>query len=353
MASATSVRPVDGGAWTLENDAVGVVVNPARGTDILSLVWKATGEEILWRSPHWVDRVPAADTADASDVSFFDNYAGGIQELFPNAGPPTTVRGAPLPFHGEAARRSWAAEAVETAGGTALRCVTRLARYPFRMTKTFWLDGSVLRFRSEVENLSTRALPSNWGLHPAFNTATVARAATVYGPFEELTAHPEDFGARQWMTPGEKRRVPAVAPGVGALELAPGEGPTADLGYATVTGGWFGLRSPGCGLVATMSWQSELFPEIWVWQECHAPDDYPWWGAEHIVAVEPHTTSPFMPLAERLERPGVPVVAGGSTLSAEFTLGVHAIADDEVPVDVDERGVPVLITVPDEGEGVA
>ncbi|MGW2102409.1 hypothetical protein ACWCPX_32845 [Streptomyces olivaceoviridis] len=341
--AAASVHPVTGGAWTLENDLVTALVNPARGGDVLSLVWKATGEDILWRNPRWEHRVPVHGESDAQDSSYFDNYPGGIQELFPNAGPATTVHGAPLPFHGEAARRPWTAEVVRSNGGARLRCTTRLARYPFRLTKTFALDGSVLRFHSVVENLSAQNLPAHWGLHPAFDTATVARAATLYGPFDGLVAHPERFGDRQWTPPGQTRKARSVAPGVGAVELAPGAGLTADLGYATVSRGWFGLRSRGCGLLATMTWPHSLFPELWVWQECHAPGSYPWWGTEHIVAVEPHTTSPFMPLAEETEHPGVLDIAGGSTLSAQFTLGVHPIADDEMPVAVDERGVPVLV----------
>jgi hypothetical protein len=190
--------------------------------------------------------------------SYFDDYPGGMQEIFPNAGDPTTVHGAPLPFHGEALRRPWSTELESTPHGVTIRCETVLTRYPFRMTKVFRLDddSSVLQFSSTVENLSTTELPAHWGLHPTFNTAGVASNGTVYGPFTRVIAHPEVFGERQSHQPAATIEVPTVAEGVGSFALSPGDGATADLLYARVTSGWFCLRSPrvlvrsatsGCG----------------------------------------------------------------------------------------------------------
>lgn len=331
MGQASAVL-ADDGTWVLENGVIAVTINAERGADVLSLVWSATGEEVMWRNPR-ASIPPRRGGTDMEASSYFDDYPGGMQEIFPNAGDPTIVHGAPLPFHGEALRRPWSVEVESTHHGVAVRCQTALTRYPFVLTKVFRLDddSSVLRFSSTAENLSTTELPVHWGLHPTFNTAGVASDGTVYGPFNRVTAHPEIFGERQSHQPAAIVDASAAAEGVGAFALSPGDGATADLLYATVAEGWFCLRSPATDLLVSMSWPRDIFPELWIWQECHAPGGYPWFGTEHIVGIEPQTTSPFMPLADEMDRPGVLRIAGRSSRTAHFTLGVQHVTGDVVP----------------------
>jgi len=338
---------IDGGTWVLENGVVAATINPERGADILSFVWLATGEDVLWRNQRSAAAPPRRGDTDMEATSYFDNYPGGIQELFPNAGAPTTVHGAPLPFHGEALRRPWSTEVSEYDGGIELVCQTVLTRYPFRMTKSFRLDddSSVLRFSSTIQNLSNLDLPVHWGLHPAFNTDGVAGGGTVYGPFARVTAHPEKFGEHQAHSPGSTVAAIDVAAGVGGIELSPGSGGTADLAYATVDEGWFAITSPSSELLATMTWPSALFPELWIWQECHAPGGYPWFGTEHIVAIEPHTTSPFEPLAEEINRPEVMTIPGYGERHADFTLGVQPATGNQFPTSMGTDGLAVLSAV--------
>lgn len=327
-----SASLTEDGTWVLANDTLSVTINPERGADILSVVWAATGEEIMWRNPRTTLPPRRGDT-DMEASSYFDNYPGGMQELFPNAGAPTIVHGSPLPFHGEALRRPWSVAVTSTRDGVEVTCRTRLTRYPFQMTKVYRLDGtsSVLHITSTVENLSATELPAHWGLHPAFNTVGVAATGTVYGPFAQVTAHPDVFGECQSHEPGAVVAAIDVAEGVGAFALTTGDAGTADLLYATVETGWFGLRSSSSDVLVTMTWPRDVFPELWIWQECHAPGGYPWFGTEHIVAVEPHTTSPFRPLAEETESPGTLRIGGASSLTAHFTLGLQPIASDEIP----------------------
>lgn len=333
--SEASARSRDDGTWVIHNDVISVTINPERGADILSVIWSATDEEIMWRNPR-ATLAPRRGEIDMDASSYFDNYPGGMQELFPNAGAPTTVHGAPLPFHGEALRRPWTVSVESRSDGVEVTCETVLTRYPFRMTKVFRLDdaSSVLHFSSTVENLSTVKLPAHWGLHPAFNTSGVAASGTVYGPFAQVAAHPEVFGERQHHEPATVFDALDVADGVGGFALAPGDGATADLLYATVASGWFGLRSPATDLLVTMTWPGDLFPELWIWQECHAPGGYPWFGTEHIVAIEPHTTSPFGPLAEEAETPDVLWIDGEASRTAHFTLGIQPIAPDQIPSSI-------------------
>jgi galactose mutarotase-like enzyme len=335
--TATALPHNHNGTWQLENPLVSVTINPERGADIISFVWKRSGEEILWRNPRAEGIPPRRGDYDLADSSYFDNYPGGIQEIFPNAGSATEVGGAALPFHGEALRRAWATES----DGATLTCTTLLTRYPFKMTKVFWLDdeAGVLHFSSLIENLAESTLPVHWGLHPAFNTKSVAAGGRVYGAFSSFTSHPDKFGAAQCHAPGTSVEVVTITEDVRAFELSPASSRTADLTYATVSQGWFGLRSPGTDLLATMTWPHEIFPELWIWQECHAPGEYPWWGTQHIVGVEPQSTSPLSPLADEA---GAMTVAGGQSLKADFTLGVQPITTDQIPTGMGSNGVAVV-----------
>lgn len=118
----------------LSNGLIEARVDLERGADVVSLVDLATGEEALWTRA-----MPAAGTPAADDgpVGFYDSYRGGIQDLFPNAGPPTVIEGAALPFHGEARRTSWM---VDTKDESVFE--TRLARFPFALRKHIQIDPS-------------------------------------------------------------------------------------------------------------------------------------------------------------------------------------------------------------------
>jgi galactose mutarotase-like enzyme len=330
----TISRNADCQTYRLESDLLAVTVNPERGADVLSVIWRPTETEVLWQNPRSRGLPPVRGDYDTDPRSYFDNYPGGMQELFPNAGPATEVEGATLPFHGEALRRPWTVEQTEST----LTCTTVLTRYPFALTKTFRLDGGVLHVSARVENISDTELPVHWGFHPAFNTQTIAGSGQVYGAFAALTSHPEKFSSSQLHAPGARIDASPVD-GVGVFNLAPAGSRSADLLYATVSEGWFGLKSPGSDLLVTMSWPAEILPELWIWEEAHAPGGYPWWGTAHIVAVEPHTTSPFGPLESEH---GAIKISGGDTLQIELTLGVQPISQKEIPIGMDATGVAQL-----------
>src|SRR3974377_1121168 len=94
-------------ALQLDNDLISVTVLPDKGADIYSFVSKPHNLDVLWKSP-WQPRpgVPAAMAA-LSEAAWLDQYEGGWQVLFPNAGDACAYRGAALSFHGEASASPW------------------------------------------------------------------------------------------------------------------------------------------------------------------------------------------------------------------------------------------------------
>ncbi|BDZ47475.1 hypothetical protein [Naasia aerilata] len=153
----------------LRSRELSVIVDPRRGADILSLVCLSSGEEMLWRDPAALEK---ADGIRDSPAAFYDTYRGGIQELFPNAGPPSEVLGAPLPFHGEVLQTSWNVD-VQRSGEaeSELLLSCSLRRVPVHVEKHVVVSGSTLSVTTTVINSSTVPVPVHWGLHPAFSEA--------------------------------------------------------------------------------------------------------------------------------------------------------------------------------------
>ena len=93
----------------LQSDTLTVRINLDQGAEITHIVPKG-GENILffgdWKSP-----LPAgtSQTYGSGHLDWLSAYRGGWQEMFPNAGNPGTVLGAPMPFHGEVSRTAWTA----------------------------------------------------------------------------------------------------------------------------------------------------------------------------------------------------------------------------------------------------
>lgn len=313
-------RQVDG-KWSLESPLLEVIVDPAYGAEVVSLMDRQTQTQILWQHP---DRDFTLAGCGTSEAKFFDHYAGGIQELFPNAGPSAVVDGAELLFHGESAAIGWSSEVVGNGAEIQLRCWTRLRRYPFALEKTFTLSASssTLTIDSTITNLSVRAMPVHWGLHPTFSSSVVSEA-TITGIFGDGRADPAPFGSRQVFEPGEV--VPAHREGVlTTLGLTPEHSGTADLVYLPFHEGWYVVGHSAGSVYVGLTWPIEKFPNVWLWQQCHEPSGYPWWGRHHIVGIEPHTSAPSMGLDEEIRDGCAFMVAGEKTEHAQFVLHVSS-----------------------------
>lgn len=299
-----------------------VTVDVGQGADLTGIRHLATGQQLLWQHPDRSRRRTASFDLD-SDAGFFDRYTGGIQELFPNAGPSFRGWGMSQPFHGEACRVPWVVD-----DGPALSASVTLSRSPFALTRTFEVSGDAVRVSTTAHSRSDSDQQVHWGIHPAFSSALIGPAARVWGPLDTLSADPEPFGGRPLFRPGEILRT--VRSDFGrSLPLAPPDAGSAGLAYAAPEAGWFVLAPDRGGVAVGMRWPIGLLPALWLWQECRDPSGYPWWGEHHIVGVEPHSSSPSRALPdEQRAGHGVVVPAGEAvTVEYEFIVAVVAASD--------------------------
>ena len=320
------------------------LVNPHRGGDVLSLVHNDTQTEVLWRSRRARACLPQAGPLRQDLASFYDEYPGGIQELFPNSAASTEVGGADLPFHGEACRVRWRGVKNATPEADAVTLDAQLSRSPVKLAKTISVDRSnpVLVIESSAQNLSSRAVPYSWGFHPAFGSALLDGGCRIYVPAEELQVHPDRFSNLQMWEPGTRHELEGGGAEVGTLDLRDTDNVGADLLYLTCREGWFVARNESTGLTVSGSWDIEVMPYLWVWQECHDLADFPWWGLEHVAGIEPHSAAPAQELRSLVEAGNARWLGPGATRSSFLRLSVTTTDRELRPTGVNSSGMPVF-----------
>jgi hypothetical protein len=290
-------------ALVLENDAISVTVIPLKGADIVSLVAKPEGVDVLWRSP-WGMQPIAGGTPSAFDsaVTWVEAYEGGWQVLFPNGGEATVYKGVELNYHGEASTSVWDVDGVETDGDSAqIRLSVRLRRSPFRIERTMRLEGDrpVLIIRERVTNVGGEPMEFMWGHHPAYGAPFLSGACRVDTSARTIWADDVYDGEANHLEPGGTFAWPTVERNGVTTDLSqvPGEddAPQQTMGFLRDfpgSHGWYGITNQDMGLGVGLVWPLEVFPYAWFWQEMHASPGFPWYKAIYAMAIEPFTSYP-------------------------------------------------------------
>ena len=94
----------------LENEQLRVKVVPEKGSDIVEIVYKKRGLNLLYESPIGFRRFGSiSPSVGTGDSSFLDYYEGGSQDIVPNPGLISSNRGASWGMHGESSLLPWRA----------------------------------------------------------------------------------------------------------------------------------------------------------------------------------------------------------------------------------------------------
>lgn len=301
-----------------------VFIDTVRGGDVTHYRDARIDGDVFWS--RWDDEPLDESAAEISTntQSFYDNYRGGMQELFPNTADSAVVLGAQLPFHGELCRTACAV-LEQSADSVTLRA--ELKRYPVVSTRTFRVANSGnLSVTSRFENLSKFELPYSWGFHPVFSEYFTGLGATLACSTSGAYSDPSPFSSKQAYPPNAKVRFEPSSAG-DTLQLLPPDGASADLVYVELTENWFTLGRPGTHPV-TMRWDNPDFSTLWLWQECKSSDAWPWWGLHHIVGVEPHTSHPAVSLKSHIDRSSHKLLSPLGIVEATFEFELGAMRPD-------------------------
>lgn len=312
------------GPWrTLElsNDEIAVTVLPEKGCDIIALVDRRTGVDVLVKTPWAYGRRPVH--APSSLEAWIEMYPGGWQILLPNGGDATVENGVEWGFHGEAGLIEWQVERADTASAV---CSTSLITAPLEVVRSLRLDQSTLQIEERVTNRGGDSIEVMWGHHPAFGAPFLEPGCRIETSARTFTADNRAPGAG--LEPGRSSEWPHAALAGGSyIDLSvipPFEERRAILGYLRdFERGEYRIVNPRLGLAVELRWPLDVFPTAWFWQELNASSGYPWYRRMYTAAVEPNTTAPAHGIAKARE-------SGGATLSLEPNVSRDAMLEAEL-----------------------
>lgn len=273
----------------LRSTEVEVVVDPAGGADVVSLVHRGTGTDLLFRTP-WADHAQAVRDGRAAPTSYdpvagpLERYRGGWQLLCPVAGEPRPIHGAPTTFHGEAMAATWTV----VGSGVADAClVVDLYTVPLRIERSLALVGPTLTVIDTLTNLSDVPLGIDYISHPAFGGAFLDGRVRIDTGARTYTADPATAGS--FVEPGSAHAWP-MAGDTDLRDLPPpGQRRMAFGWLSDFDEHWASITNLDLGLGVRLEWDAAL-PFAWFWQELNHTEDFPWHRRARALAIEPAST---------------------------------------------------------------
>ncbi len=256
-------------AYRLENSQITLIVVPALGAKIASLVYKPSGREWLWCNPH--STVKQAKHGDCYTAEF---DFGCWDECFPSVAkttyPESPWEGAAIGDHGEIWSQPWQTEIITENGISALKMVATGVSLPYRFERTISIseNETTVSLKYSVVNLSEHDMPFIWSSHPIF---AVEPGMKLSFPPQEMTVY-SSIGDR-FGKMGDKHNWPEITE-FGAesnkkynLSVLP----DLDAGYAlklygaAPKGGEVSLAAPQSGDKLTFSFDTAEITHLGLW----------------------------------------------------------------------------------------
>lgn len=310
----------------LVNTNVSATVDPGRGADVLSLVHRRSGVDVLFSSP-WRERADAVRDGQRPSTfdpvaSWLEQYRGGWQTLCPNGGEPRVVHGAPVAFHGEASVVPWT---VDLAATDHARLHVELFSVPVCISRSIRLDGMTVRCTDTVANLSTTPLEFDYVSHPALGGTFLAGDCEIDTGARRFTCDPGSTATI--FEPGSEHRWPEARSRTGeSVDLrrvsAPGTSREVFGWLEDFSAFWASVTNTSLGLTVRIEWDGEHLPYAWLWQELNATESFPWYRRGRAVAIEPASMQ-----------------TSGAFRRSALRLGAEASVDLSVSVGFEDRSV--------------
>jgi hypothetical protein len=280
----------------LENSRVKVGILVSRGAEIVEFRFKPLDMDVLWHTDRALPS-PGYFPQTAQEVdTFFDHFVGGWQESFPTGNSVGSFRGARLALHGEVSLQPWDYDVVrDSAGGVEVEFRVACRRTPFELTRRMSLEGdsAVVRFEEQISNRAGVTLEYAWGHHPSFGPPFLTPQCVLdLPPGTYRTPPAASPKARSRFLPEQESRSFRLRGTNGqvidARSAPPERGGTMGNFCIELRGpGRASLRNPTVDLGIGFVWDSRVFRYLWQWEVSHGCPDYPLWGREYLVALEP------------------------------------------------------------------
>ena len=266
---------MNGTELQLAGGALALTIDSARGGRITSVIYRPTGQELLWRQAPLADW-PRYDAPEAeADIQGWDEC---VPAIGPGPHPPGPWGKVHNPAQGEVYALPWR---VEDAGSTSATLSVHGLRFPYQLTRRLSFDGpDTLRLSYRASNHGAYPMPFIWSAHPLL-TAPAGARIELPDPVREVLIDSSEgyrlgdpYATVDWPI--------ARTADAGAADLSvirPGSG-VADKLYVRDIGVGRCALARSDGLTLTFTWDAQTIPSLGVWIDTRGE-------GEARVALEP------------------------------------------------------------------
>ena len=312
----------------IENDILRIEILAGKGTDIVEFLYKPEDIDFMWRSPipfHNPYLFPI--TKESKPGNFLDYYPGGWQEIFPNGGAPCEYKGAVLGLHGEVALLPWDYKILEdTSEKVSVLFSVGTYRTPFELEKIITIEkgNGYIEIEEKVKNTGGQNMDFMWGHHPAFGKPFLSsdcfiklsscKIKVIPGDGKSLTNLKQTEGIWPYVEgiDGNKvdiSRIPSEKDNV------------SDVIFLTdLKEGKYEIINEKKKIGFFFEFPLSVFRCLWFWRIAGGSYDYPWYGRNYNVALEPFSSLPN--LEEAVKRGDQLKLKPGEELKVKMKCGV-------------------------------
>jgi hypothetical protein len=273
-----------------------LVIDAEHGSDILSIKTINNHQELLLQTP-WSGRAEAVLAQEQTSLfldpvaHWMERYRGGWQMLCPVAGPPRSIYGAPVGFHGEASISTWQVNNLEPSSA---HLQLDFFSIPIRIEREISVVGNVIEISDAITNLSDLKLEFDYSSHPAFGGSLLDGEVTIETSAQKF--HLDEENLSQHGLSGSTHEWPLIKSENGSfldLSLLPSPPtPLGVFGWLSDFGDkkWYRVKNIEKNIAFELEWDSEYLNYAWFWLEFNNSQGFPWFGKVRTFAIEPSST---------------------------------------------------------------
>lgn len=320
----------------LNSPDVHLKVSLSRGAEILELRSKKLDLDLLWHGHEDIVRHrPATPSIQSPIGSFLDHFSGGWQEVLPAAQYPIEYKGAPIGSHGEVAVLSWDFRVLEDGPESiSVEFSVNLRRFPLRLIRVMTLTDGQLRFDESVINLSSEVLEFQWGHHLVIGGPFIgAGTQIVVNPGERVEIPNYPSPTYRFATETESQWPMAYDRSgklVDVSTMSENDGTDGHLILGPMKETSVSLRNQTLGMEIQLHWDNKTFPYCWIWMVLGGIRQWPLWGRERLVTIEPFS-SPLISLTDAISQGSALHLGANQRLESWVSFDLQTIPTTREP----------------------
>lgn len=312
----------------MENNIIRLEILADKGTDIVEFLYKPMDIDFMWRSPIPVYKpylfIP---TAQGKLGNFLDWYPGGWQEIFPNGGGICEYKGAVIGLHGEVALIPWKYSVLEdTVEKLSIKFYTHTYRTTFYIEKIITLekDKPFVILDEKVVNTGGEEMDFIWGHHPAFGKPFLSPDCVIRIKKAKVMVGKGDGKSYTNLKEGEGNwpLVDGIDGKKVDISICPGERDNVSevMFLSDLSEGKYEIFNQKLKIGFSFEFPLDVFKYIWFWRIGGGSFEYPWYGRNYNIALEPFSSLPN--LQEAVKRGDSLKLKPGEILSAKIKAGI-------------------------------